>query len=172
MDAQRHELLQHSSITTPSLPSNTNLSSYLSIKSNLSAQQTFNQTFKMLFSTSTVAVAALSALSLAAAQPAVPRDAPEAYVTIETNAGNAFGDVCQKTVRVPIGSVYTNVEDLAKVSTLRLKGAGGVDANTVTCTPYKNNDGTGSGGLPFTKETPSYLSTNTVVVGSIVCKTE
>ncbi|CAG9993932.1 unnamed protein product [Clonostachys byssicola] len=125
----------------------------------------------MLFSTSTVAVAALSALSLAAAQPAVARDAPEAYVTIETNRGNAFGDVCQKTVIVPIGSVYTNVEDLATVSTLRLKGANGVDENTVTCTPYKNNDGTGSSGLPFTKETPSYLSTNTVVVGSIVCKT-
>ncbi|CAH0044309.1 unnamed protein product [Clonostachys solani] len=125
----------------------------------------------MLFSTSTVAVAALSVLSLAAAQPAA-RDAPEAYVTIEKNLGNAFGDVCQKTVRVPIGSVYTNVEDLATVSTLRLKGAGGVDVQTVTCTPYKNNDGTGTGGLPFTKETPSYLSTNTVVVGSIVCKTE
>ncbi|VUC29822.1 unnamed protein product [Clonostachys rosea] len=126
----------------------------------------------MLFSTSTVAIAAVSLLGLAAAQPAVAaRDAPEAYVTIETNKGNAFGDVCQNTVRVPIGSVYTNVEALAAVSTLRLKGAGGVEAQTVTCTPYKNSDGTGSSGLPFTQETPSYLSTNTVVVGSIVCKT-
>lgn len=46
-----------------------------------------------------------------------------------------------------------------------------VQIETVTCTPYKYIDGTGRSGLPFTDGNPSYLSTNTVVVGSIYCST-
>lgn len=67
-----------------------------------------------------------------------------------------------------IGALITD-SSLETVSDLYLTSAEAVQIETVTCTPYKYNDGTGRGGLPFTEGNPSYLSTNTVVVGSIYC---
>lgn len=60
-------------------------------------------------------------------------------------------------------------KSLDTVSELYLSSTEAVQIETVTCTPYKYTDGTGRGGLPFTEGNPSYLSTNTVVVGSIYC---
>lgn len=124
----------------------------------------------MFFSTASVAI--LSIVGLASAQPTMmTRDEATAFVRIETNLGGVFGDVKQKTVQVPIGAVYTNEQDLAAVSTLYLMGATGVEATAVTCSPFKETSGSGSAGKDFTSGNPSYLSTNTVTVGSIVCKT-
>lgn len=67
-----------------------------------------------------------------------------------------------------IGTLITEL-DLDTVSELYLSSAELVPIETVTCTPYKYIDGTGRSGLPFTEGNPSYLSTNTVVVGSIYC---
>ncbi|KAI8947000.1 hypothetical protein F4801DRAFT_562475 [Xylaria longipes] len=107
--------------------------------------------------------AVLSAAALASASPCYPT-AQTATVVIETSHGAAYNDRTNKTVSVPIGPVYTNEHDLAAVSTLYLLGP-----DTVTCSPFQATTGTGTGGLPFTVGHPSLLSTNTVVVGSIVC---
>ncbi|KAI0490302.1 hypothetical protein F4859DRAFT_457709 [Xylaria cf. heliscus] len=105
----------------------------------------------------------LSAAALASAAPNTPTP-QTATVIVETAHGSVFNDRTNRTIAVPIGPVYVNEEALAAVSTLYLLGP-----DTATCTPYKAEDGTGSGGLPFTVGHPSYLSTNTVVVGSLVC---
>lgn len=67
-----------------------------------------------------------------------------------------------------IGTLITDIS-LDTVSELYLLSAEPVPIETVSCTPYKYIDGTGRSGLPFTEDNPSYLSTNTVVVGSIYC---
>ncbi|KAI2640628.1 hypothetical protein GGS26DRAFT_586630 [Hypomontagnella submonticulosa] len=90
-----------------------------------------------------------------------------AYINVEAPRGNGRGNV---TVDVPIETIYTNPTVLDEVSTLYLVGSSeGVPVNTITCYPYKETTGFGAGGLPFNSTTPSRLSTNTVVVGSIVC---
>ncbi|KAI0439990.1 hypothetical protein F4803DRAFT_529163 [Xylaria telfairii] len=106
----------------------------------------------------------LSAAALATAAPCTSTP-PAATVVIETAHGGAYNDRTNKTITVPIGPVYVNTEALAAVSTLYLLGP-----DTVTCTPYKAQDGTVNGGLPFSVGHPSLLSTNSVVVGSLVCK--
>ncbi|KAI4602818.1 hypothetical protein KJ359_008038 [Pestalotiopsis sp. 9143b] len=110
-----------------------------------------------------------SAAALAGIAFAAPVEYATATIVIEASHGGAGSDLTNTTISVPIGPVYTNEQALAEVSTLYLTGADGVDVTTVTCTPYKAENGTGTGGLPFTSSKPSYLSTNTVVVGSIVC---
>ncbi|KAI0202322.1 hypothetical protein F4808DRAFT_421191 [Astrocystis sublimbata] len=104
--------------------------------------------------------AVLAAATLASAAPTVDI----ATVVVEASHGGAFNDRTNQTLSVPIGSVYVDEHALNAVSTLYLLGPNGV-----TCTPYKAKDGTGNRGLPFSVGKPSYLSTNTVVVGSIQC---
>ncbi|KAI0132967.1 hypothetical protein BJ170DRAFT_680840 [Xylariales sp. AK1849] len=109
----------------------------------------------------TVSTAALAGLATAA---------PTAIITIEASHGGAGNGLTNNTITVPIGTVYTNPTSLGSVSTLYLTGASGVDITSISCTPYQATNGTGSAGLPFTSSSPSLLSTNTVAVGSIVCK--
>ncbi|KAF2725425.1 hypothetical protein K431DRAFT_280783 [Polychaeton citri CBS 116435] len=97
--------------------------------------------------------------------------AQTATITIEASHGGAGSDLTNTTITVPIGVVYTNSSALDEVSYLFLTGAEGVPVDSITCTPYISANGTGSGGLPFNSTSPSYLSTNTVQVGSIVCRT-
>ncbi|KAF3024217.1 hypothetical protein E8E14_010890 [Neopestalotiopsis sp. 37M] len=94
---------------------------------------------------------------------------PTATIIVEASHGGAGSGLTNTTIWVPIGPVYTDSDALSEVSTLYLTAATEVDVTSVTCTPYRATDGEGTGGLPFTSSQPSYLSTNTVVVGSIVC---
>jgi hypothetical protein len=113
---------------------------------------------------------AVSAMALFGVATAQPYPIGNALVTVEASHGGAGSDLTNTTISVPIGAPYTD-EALDAVSTLYLTGASsGLSADGVTCTPYKNADGTGAGGEPFDINTPSLLSTNTVVVGSIACQ--
>ncbi|KAI1780098.1 hypothetical protein F4818DRAFT_165431 [Hypoxylon cercidicola] len=93
----------------------------------------------------------------------------DAWINVEASHGGAGSGLTNTTIRVPIDEIYNNKEALSEVSTLYLIGATEVAIDSITCTPYKAEDATGSHGLPFTVNTPSRLSTNTVVVGSILC---
>ncbi|ETS83512.1 hypothetical protein PFICI_05388 [Pestalotiopsis fici W106-1] len=113
----------------------------------------------------------VSAAAFAGMAIAAPVDSTAtATIVIEASHGGAGSGLTNTTISVPIGPIYTNSDALDEVSTLYLTGATGVDVTSVTCTPYQATDGEGTGGLPFTSSQPSYLSTNTVVVGSIVCE--
>lgn len=92
-----------------------------------------------------------------------------AIVTIEASHGGAGQDLTNQTVTIPLTNTYVNHSALDAVSSLYLVGARGVPLDSVSCTPFKNANGTGKGGLTFDSTTPSLLSTNTVQVGSIVC---
>jgi hypothetical protein len=94
---------------------------------------------------------------------------PAAIVVIEASHGGAGQDLTNTTVTIPLTQTYVHHTALAAVSTLYLVDARGVPLNSVSCTPFKHADGTGKGGLTFDSTTPSFLSTNTVQVGSIVC---
>ncbi|KAI0520767.1 hypothetical protein F5B22DRAFT_598269 [Xylaria bambusicola] len=109
------------------------------------------------------AVLATAAATLASAAPTC-QTPQTATVVVETAHGGAFNDRTNVTISVPVGPVYVNGDALAAVSTLYLLGP-----DTVTCSPFKAQDGTVNGGLPFTVGQPSLLSTNSVVVGSLVC---
>ncbi|KAI1339046.1 hypothetical protein F5Y15DRAFT_92075 [Xylariaceae sp. FL0016] len=99
-------------------------------------------------------------------------ETPTALVTAEASHGGAGNDLTNTTFTVPIGQLYANPDVLDVVSTLYLVGGGGgAPLDATTCTPYQADNGTGVGGLPFDADTPSFLSTNTVQVGSIVCFT-
>jgi hypothetical protein len=110
--------------------------------------------------------AAALALFTAALASAAPTSASQedAIIIIEASHGGAGSGLTNTTITVPIGTVYTNEEALAEVSNLYL-----LCPKSTTCTPYQSEEGTGTDGLPFTVGKPSRLSTNTVVVGSIVC---
>lgn len=94
---------------------------------------------------------------------------PAAIVVIEASHGGAGQDLTNQTVTIPLTNTYVNHTALDAVSTLYLIDARGVPVDSVSCTPFKHEDGTGKGGKTFDSLTPSYLSTNTVPVGSIVC---
>ncbi|KAI1768330.1 hypothetical protein GGR53DRAFT_439372 [Hypoxylon sp. FL1150] len=98
--------------------------------------------------------------------------AGNALVTVEASHGGAGNGLTNTTISIPIGVTYAGNPALEEVSTLYLVGStSGVPVDSITCTPYKSTDGTGTHGLPFTSKVPSRLSTNTVVVGSIKCET-
>ncbi|KAK1055690.1 hypothetical protein LTR74_015465 [Friedmanniomyces endolithicus] len=99
---------------------------------------------------------------------AVSTLAQSAQVTIEASHGGAGNGLTNKTISVPLNTTYTDPA-LQTVSYLFLTGATGVAIESITCTPYLYPNGTGKGGLPFTSSSPSYLSTNTVQVASIIC---
>lgn len=92
-----------------------------------------------------------------------------AVVTIESSHGGAGQGLSNITVDIPLTATYTNRSALAEVSTLYLVDARGVPFDSVTCTPFRYANGSGDAGLPFNETSPSFLSTNTVEVGSIVC---
>ena len=95
----------------------------------------------------------------------------EATVTIEASHGGAGNGLTNTTIDVIINKPYHNATILDEVSTLFLRGATGVPLDSITCTPFKNADGSGDSGLPFNSTSPSYVSTNTIQIGSIVCIT-
>ena len=95
----------------------------------------------------------------------------EAAVTIEASHGGAGNGLTNTTIDVIINKPYHNATILDEVSTLYLRGATGVPLDSITCTPFKNADGSGDSGLPFNSTSPSYVSTNTIQIGSIVCIT-
>ncbi|OTB05375.1 hypothetical protein M426DRAFT_260873 [Hypoxylon sp. CI-4A] len=111
--------------------------------------------------------AVFSALALVAT--ALPQD-PYAVVVVEASHGGAGNGLRNSTVYMPINQEFTNQEVLHEVSTLYLLGAEGVDANTLTCTPFKTNKAAGDALPSFTTKNPDRLSTNTVVVGSVFCE--
>lgn len=108
----------------------------------------------------------LAGLSIASS--AVLAQSESAAVTIEASHGGAGTDLTNTTIVVPLNSTYVNTA-LDTVSYLFLTGATGVPLESITCTPYRYANATGSAGLPFTAAKPSLLSTNTVQVGSLVC---
>ncbi|KXT08091.1 hypothetical protein AC579_1467 [Pseudocercospora musae] len=91
-----------------------------------------------------------------------------ATITIEASHGGAGSGLTNNTIQVPLNTRYTNPA-LDTVSTLYLTASDGVALDSIICTPYRYNNLTGAGGLPFTSSTPSFLSTNTVQVGSLFC---
>ena len=95
--------------------------------------------------------------------------APAAIVTIEASHGGAGGYITYDNVTVPLTATYTNESVLDTVSTLHLVDSINSPLNSITCTPFRYANGTGDAGLAFTSGKPSFLSTNTVQVGSIVC---
>ncbi|KAJ2984687.1 hypothetical protein NUW58_g5929 [Xylaria curta] len=107
--------------------------------------------------------AALSAAALASAAPSISNP-QTAIVVVETAHGGAHNDRTNRTITVPFDIVYFNHDALAAVSTLYLLGP-----DNAICTPYKDENGTVNGGRPFSVGYPSLLSTNSVVVGSLVC---
>ncbi|KAI1826269.1 hypothetical protein F4861DRAFT_497685 [Xylaria intraflava] len=110
----------------------------------------------------TAAISLFGLLSVATAVPVI--NSPEVEIVVEASHGGAGSGLTNTTITVPVGPLYTNKAALAAVSTLYL-----LDDETVSCIPYQSEDGTGTHGLPFTVGHPSFLSTNTVVVGSIRC---
>ncbi|KAK5685517.1 hypothetical protein LTS10_003596 [Elasticomyces elasticus] len=91
-----------------------------------------------------------------------------ADVTITASHGGAGNGLTNTTVIVPLGTPYTN-SALDTVSYLYLTGANGAALEDITCQAYVYPNGTGAAGQPFTHISPALLSTNTVIVGSLVC---
>ncbi|KAI1431332.1 hypothetical protein GGR50DRAFT_698091 [Xylaria sp. CBS 124048] len=110
----------------------------------------------------------LALIGSAATAFAIPTgQAPSSVqIVVETSHGGGGNDITSVTISVPVGTLYTNPTALAAVSTLSLLGS---STDNVYCTPYTSVDGTGNHGIAFSVGHPSYLSTNTVVVGSIYC---
>ncbi|RMY83741.1 hypothetical protein D0862_11611 [Hortaea werneckii] len=94
--------------------------------------------------------------------------AQSASVTITASHGGAGNGLTNTTITVPLGSLYTNAA-LDEVSYLYLTGASDAVLESITCTPHRYANGTGEAGRPFTSNSPSLLSTNTVKVGSLTC---
>ncbi|KAI1808387.1 hypothetical protein F4811DRAFT_295485 [Daldinia bambusicola] len=111
-----------------------------------------------------------SAIIAAAFAGFAAAQAPWALVAVESSHGGAGSGLVNKTIQVPLDTVYTNPPVLNEVSTLYLISCSqGTDVYSVVCQPHKDPAGTDTGAKPFDINTPSYLSTNTVVVGSITC---
>jgi hypothetical protein len=115
-----------------------------------------------MISTTSLSLSLFACMGMVAAQGV--------YVTIEASHGGAGNGLTNTTITVPIGSIYSGDSALDAVSTLYLVGSTEGTTDGLHCTPYKSTDGTGDSGRPFDVNAPSYLSTNTVVVGSIVCE--
>ncbi|KAF7532961.1 hypothetical protein G7054_g7475 [Neopestalotiopsis clavispora] len=95
---------------------------------------------------------------------------PQAIISVESPHGGANSAASNQTIYVPLNTVYTDPKNLYQVSKLYLTGAKDAAVETITCNSYQGTDGTGAGGKTFSFGTPSFLSTNSVQVGSIVCK--
>lgn len=132
----------------------------------------------MRAATSIISLAAFS-VGLAAAQGSGDHDGPpvngdteqigEATIEVEVLSGGTHQSA--SNITVPLDEVYTNPEILDKVSTLSVVYYDGNGDLTIYCRPFKATNGKGDFATTFSngEEGPAYLSTNTVVVGSIVC---
>lgn len=92
---------------------------------------------------------------------------PNVFITAYT-----FETDSNVTLRANLGEVFTDPVNLNQVSTLYLTGLSNaeISLDTVVCTPYKTAEANDLiHGLPFWEGSPSFLSTNEVVVGSIYC---
>ncbi|KAI0889855.1 uncharacterized protein GGS22DRAFT_183203 [Annulohypoxylon maeteangense] len=95
---------------------------------------------------------------------------PSAILNIESSHGGAGSGLRNATIEVGIGGVYSGNPVLNEVSSIYLVGTTkGAQIEMIVCYGYKSTDGTGSHSTPVTAHSPARLSTNTVVVGSIVC---
>ncbi|GAB7364838.1 hypothetical protein MBLNU230_g5631t1 [Neophaeotheca triangularis] len=97
--------------------------------------------------------------------------AQTAQVIIEASHGGAGRNLRNTTVQVPVNTIYTNASAFDEISTLYLTSADGVPVESITCTPYRDVNGTGMAGESFMFSEPSLLSTNTVGIGSMQCVT-
>ncbi|KAI1208705.1 uncharacterized protein F4807DRAFT_461248 [Annulohypoxylon truncatum] len=115
--------------------------------------------------------ATLIASTLALAGSAFAGEGASAILNIESSHGGAGTGLRNQTINVGFGGVYNGDPVLKEVSTIYLTGTtGDIPIDDVMCFSYKNTDGTGDHSTAITSKTPARLSTNTVVVGSIVCK--
>lgn len=92
---------------------------------------------------------------------------PNVFITAYTYATDS-----NVSLRANLGEVFTDPANLNQVSTLYLTGLSNaeISLDTVVCTPYKTAEANDRiHGLPFWEASPSFLSTNEVVVGSIYC---
>ncbi|CAH0028291.1 unnamed protein product [Clonostachys rhizophaga] len=117
---------------------------------------------------STATVAALSPLALAA-PVTISGASGTADIIVRKNMGGVAGDHSDTRILVPLGRVFAGHPSLDFESTLSLNAVYGADVATVSCTPFKNTDGTGETGPSFSKEHPSFVSTHNDKVGSIFC---
>jgi opacity protein-like surface antigen len=115
------------------------------------------------------AIIAAAAVSLASTATAAALAWDNAAIVI-VEAHNGLHST-NSTIAVEFGHVYAGGGALHEVSTLYLGDTIGAPFDSVTCTPHHASNGQGTGGRPFNSTSPSFLSTNTVVVGSIVCIT-
>ncbi|KAI1383311.1 uncharacterized protein F4822DRAFT_73175 [Hypoxylon trugodes] len=109
--------------------------------------------------------------ALALASSAMAQSPASALIAVEVRSGGTPQK--NTTVDVPLGTIYNNPTVLDAVSYLYLTGttdSAKFPLDSITCTPFKNQVGDGEHGLAFNSTSPSPLSTNTVQVGSIVCK--
>lgn len=113
-------------------------------------------------------VLTLAAATLSNAAPVSGSTLPTVEITV-VDRGD-WPNVLNTTICGTLGTLITDPA-LDRVSDLHLSSVEVVPLETVTCTPYLYTDGTGRGGLPFLEDSPSFLSTNTVQVGSIYCST-
>lgn len=116
--------------------------------------------------------ALLATAAAALLTPTLAQTPQRAIITITTSHGGAGQDLTNRTITIPLNDAYTNADALEAVSYLSLTGATGVPFDSVTCQAYQDRDATMAGGEPFDSSAPALLSTNTVVVGSIVCTTD
>lgn len=128
--------------------------------------------FIKMHSFGAISVVALSMLGMAAAKP-VPADdnAPTVVIKVEAATGGTVykDDLIEVSFNKPI--TPKDFDILNAVSTLSVFGTNNiVPLDSITCVTLGTSDGTGSSGVPFTYGHPSYLSTNTVVVPSFVCR--
>ncbi|KAI5362181.1 hypothetical protein Slin14017_G074180 [Septoria linicola] len=102
----------------------------------------------------------LAAAATAAAQSVI--------VIVESSHGGAGNGLMNESITVPLNTIYTSPA-LDAVSTLYLTQSECIELGSVTCTPHRDTDGTGVAGLPFNSTSPSFISTNTEQIGSLVC---
>ncbi|VUC22367.1 unnamed protein product [Clonostachys rosea] len=117
----------------------------------------------------TATVAAISSLALAAPIN-TSGSSGTADIVVRRNMGGVAGDRHSDTrILVPLGHVFADHPSLDAASTLFLNAVYGADVATVSCTPFKNVDGTGDAGASFSKDQPSYVSIHNDKIGSIFC---
>jgi hypothetical protein len=91
-------------------------------------------------------------------------------VNVEKTDGAANPTKTNTTMYLPKDGKPHTSDALNVASTLYVVGYTGGDLDCVVCHPYKDDEGTVDGGLPFDFQTPARLSTNNVKLGSIVCE--
>lgn len=97
--------------------------------------------------------------------------AQTAHIVIEASQGGAGNSFRNTSIDVPVNTLYTNASAFDEISTIFLTRADGTPVEGISCTPYRNEDGTDIAGETFSLSNPGLLSTDTVQIGSIRCLT-